>query len=86
MRKMIDKNDIVGKRVGKLQVIGYDSSWYDWTRGGKRLRHKYICKCECGTIKSIRRCCLLNETVHSCGCSKAKESKRRYKNISEKVF
>lgn len=64
----IDKQDIVGKCLGKLEVISYAGMHYDTTRGGERLRHYYNVQCECGTCKQIRRDALIEEIVHSCGC------------------
>lgn len=69
---LINRDDIVGKRVGRLVVLSYDMCWYDDTLGGERLRHRYMCKCDCGTIKSIPRNMLKNGIVKSCGCSKKK--------------
>ena len=49
----------VGRRIGKLTVIARDYS------------HKkvyWICKCDCGTVKSIRRNHLKSGAVVSCGC------------------
>lgn len=74
-QERIDRNDIVGKRLGKLEVIEYDTRWYDMTRGGERLRHKYVCSCDCGVVKSIRRSCLLNDAVHSCGCGRGRKER-----------
>lgn len=67
---LIDVNDIVGKRLGKLEVLGYDHYSYDNTLGGQRMRHYYTCRCECGTVKLIQRGQLTSEIVHSCGCLK----------------
>lgn len=70
----IDTNDIVGKEIGKLKVISYVSNWYDMTLGGPRMRHYYMCKCDCGTEKLIRRGQLVSEIVHSCGCLRRKKN------------
>lgn len=67
---LINVNDIIGKRLGKLKVISYVGHRYDMTLGGKRMRHYYIVYCECGTIKVIQRGQLTSETVHSCGCGR----------------
>lgn len=47
--------------------------FYKWTIIGKELtgtvKNKYIlCKCDCGTEKSIRINCLKNGLTKSCGC------------------
>lgn len=67
---LIQVDDIVGRKIGRLEVVEYAGHWCDSTLGGQRMRHKYTCKCECGTVKQIRRSQLLNEIVHSCGCIK----------------
>lgn len=69
---LIDKNDIIGKRLGKLEVVSYDHNWYDITEGGERMRHYYKCKCDCGEIVYVRRGQLTSEIVHSCGCLRRK--------------
>lgn len=57
--------DISGQRFGNLTVLSYNR-----TQG---KGHTYWnCKCDCGTIKSIRKDGLVNGTVVSCGCYNAK--------------
>lgn len=68
----IDVNDIIGKCLGKLEVISYAGCKYDFTRGGVRMRHYYVCDCKCGRQKIVRRSSLLNNKVYSCGCSRRK--------------
>lgn len=63
---LINVNDIIGKRLGKLEVISYEGNYYDMTLGGERMRHAYKVKCECGTIKMVQRGQLVSEIVHSC--------------------
>ena len=73
MRKgniLINVNDIIGKRLDKLEVICYVGYHYTTTRGGKRLRHYYACQCECGNIAIIQRGPLKNNLFHSCGCGR----------------
>lgn len=78
---LIDVNDIVGKRLGKLEVVEYISMNYDMTAGGERLRHYYKVVCDCGNVKILQRGPLLNEIVHSCGCVRRGA---RYGNKNEK--
>ena len=73
---LINVNDIIGKRLGKLKVITYAGYKYDNTAGGQRLRHYYICKCDCGKTYTVQRGPLFSETIHSCGC--ARRGKRVY--------
>lgn len=67
---LIDVKDIIGKRLGKLEVISYYGRSYSTTRGGDRLRHYYWCQCECGNLHVVQRAQILNEIVHSCGCKR----------------
>lgn len=55
--------DLVGKRYGKLTVVRYD----------KAVNRKtyWICRCDCGTEKSIRGDCL--SRIQSCGCVKKEQ-------------
>lgn len=68
----INVNDIVGKRLGKLKVLAYSHSKYDSTSGGERMRHYYICECDCGRIWPVRRSQLKTNSTYSCGCIKRK--------------
>ena len=68
----IDVNDIIGKCLGKLEVVSYKGSKYDPTKAGEKMRHYYMCDCKCGKSKMIRRSSLLNDKVHSCGCRRKK--------------
>ena len=67
---LISVDDIIGKRLGKLEVIGYAGHKYDETLGGNKMRHYYMCKCDCGTIKPVERGPLKSGIVHSCGCGR----------------
>lgn len=66
----INVDDVIGKRLGKLEVISYAGNFYEETRGGNKMRHHYWCQCECGVSKIIRRGQLTSEIVHSCGYSR----------------
>ena len=67
---LINVNDIIGKRLGKLKVISYIENRYDMTLGGERMRHYYMVECDCGTEKIVQRGQLTSEIVHSCGCGR----------------
>ena len=56
-------NDLTGRTFGKLEVLERDLE-----RKSKRVY--YICKCECGTVKSILGQNLLSNETISCGCMK----------------
>ena len=51
--------DLSGRRVGKLTIKEKDPN--DKT--------KYICKCDCGNIRSVKAVSLLARKITSCGCS-----------------
>lgn len=65
----INVDDIVGKKIGKLYVESYYGVEYDPTLSGVRTRHWYLCTCDCGNQKLIRRDSLINESSKSCGCT-----------------
>ena len=65
---LINVDDGIGKRLGKLEVISYAGNNYDMTLGGERMRHYYRVKCDCGTVKIIQRGQITSELVKSCGC------------------
>lgn len=77
---LIKTDDIVGQHFGRLEVVEYAGHWYDTTLGGQRMRHKYVCKCECGTVKLVRRGQLTSHIVQSCGCAKRGKRGARYGN------
>ena len=70
----INVNDIIGKRLGKLEVIRYYGHAYSTTRGGDKLRHYYWCQCECGKVHLTQRGQVKNEIIHSCGCGRGKHN------------
>lgn len=75
---LINVNDVIGKRLGKLEVIGYAGNYYDMTAAGEKMRHAYVVRCDCGTVKKVRRSQITSEIVHSCGCSRKGRCKHGY--------
>lgn len=75
----VNTSDIIGKSFGKLQVIAYENWRYDDSSAGCRVRHFYLCKCDCGKEVIVRRQCLLNDGTKSCGCLK-RGRKRKHGN------
>lgn len=69
---VIDTNDIIGKRLGKLKVTSYLGHRYSITNGGPKMRHYYLCECDCSSIHIVQRGQVKNEIVHSCGCGRRK--------------
>lgn len=61
------KKDLTGQRYGRLVVIKRDVA--------RKLRRQYwICRCECGNIKSVRDDSL--KRIQSCGCLKREQDKK----------
>lgn len=58
----VEKDPLIGKRFGKWTVLYRDLTKY------KTRDIRYICKCDCGTIKSVLKKYLLNGKSLSCGC------------------
>lgn len=54
------KQNLIGKKFGRLTIIKYSYT--------KKRKIYWICKCDCGTIKSISVWSLLNGATKSCGC------------------
>ena len=74
---LINVNDIIGKRLGKLEVISYAGCKYMNTLGGEKLRHYYTVKCDCGTVKIVRRS-TVNYKNKFCSCGCERRGKRGY--------
>ena len=64
--------DLTGRKIGKLTVIKFDKSTIrPWkTKKQKTIySHYWLCKCDCGNIKSITHKCLTRRNAtQSCGC------------------
>jgi hypothetical protein len=57
-------NDIIGRRFGMLTVLSYDHSFN---------RNTYwLCKCDCGNTKVVKRGSLMGDDTVSCGCYRNK--------------
>lgn len=59
--------DMIGQRFGRLTVI--DRAENSTSKSGRK-RTRWLCQCDCGTIKSIDRYALINGSAQSCGCLK----------------
>lgn len=58
----MSKFDITGQKFGFLTVLGRDTSTI-----GER-NSKWICECECGSVKTYVRCALVSGHTKSCSC------------------
>lgn len=74
MRKIENINDIVGNTYGKLEVVKYLGHYTEITAGYGHLRQIYLCKCNCGKVKAIRRDSLIENRANSCGCTNGRQS------------
>lgn len=63
--KNIDREDIVGKRFGKLEVLRY--AGLEFVGNQQRRRSFYICRCDCGNIVKVPRDKLTTGHKISCG-------------------
>ena len=79
----INPNDIIGRRLERLEVESYIGYETKDTKGGPRIRHYYSCRCDCGRTKIIQRGNLFNHT-HSCGCLK-KEGRNEFKQSTKNI-
>lgn len=61
------KNDLTGKKYGRLLVLGIDD------RGTRKTY--WNCQCDCGNIKSVRADSLISGSIQSCGCLKKEVDK-----------
>lgn len=67
--------DLINKRFGRWQVISKAESLK--THRGKR----WLCKCDCGTVKIVSQQSLLAGTSQSCGCLLSEKTKERSKQL-----
>ena len=79
--KMIDPNDIVGKKFSMLTVEKYDGI----RTSSNRKKHFYVCKCECGVYNTVGRDTLIGFGTKSCGCLNHKKGSdnRGWKGVGE---
>ena len=77
---------MIGKRFGRLVVLELDE---EQTMKNKNHAKSYVCQCDCGNIKTIRKQNLKNGITTSCGCKvreNAKKSTERYIDLTGQRF
>lgn len=74
MGRKVNLNDIIGKKIGRLSVLSFETRKES---DDKRKRIFYKCQCDCGNIKIISRDNLLHNTTKSCGCYAREEKIKR---------
>ena len=69
--------DLTGKRFGRLTVLRRDTE-----RIAKKRYIYWVCRCDCGVIKSVESMKLKSGRTKSCGCLK----RERFYNMSHTEF
>ncbi len=57
---------LTGQKFGRLTVIGETEPYICISTG--RSERKWLCKCSCGTMVSVRQASLRDGKTKSCGC------------------
>src|SRR3990167_7386277 len=71
--------DLTKQEFGRLYVSHRDMNFI-----GKHQGARFVCKCECGNIKTIRASQLKRGKTNSCGClQKEQQSKKTKKGFQE---
>lgn len=74
----MNKRELIGRKFGKLTVIGFDKIIYKTDSKGKNRNQGYwLCKCDCGNEVSISRNVLISNKTKSCGCLIKESAQRR---------
>lgn len=71
-------NDLTGQRFGRLYVI------HRAKKISERPGAEWVCKCDCGTIKTILGRDLVGEEVRSCGCLRSDMLRARARDMVKK--
>lgn len=72
------KNDLTGKRFGRLVVLERSNEKYK-TKSGKEYSNAiYICQCDCGNIVHCHGGNLLKGVTTSCGCFQKECASKRF--------
>ena len=67
-RRIVHKHNLVNKKFGKWTVLGESPNT---NKGGHT---KWICRCDCGTVREVDGGHLVDNTSTSCGCTRAENS------------
>ena len=63
--------DLVGQRFGRLVAVALDKDKPIQTRSSSA---QWVCRCDCGTVKTLLSQSLVNGNVVSCGCYSAEKA------------
>jgi hypothetical protein len=67
--------DLVGRRFGRLVVL---------FRSEQPGSSRYICRCDCGTLRCVSRQSLVSARIRGCGCMKRRLSREAHLLLSAK--
>lgn len=68
-----EKNqDLAGRKFNKWMAISYNG------RAGTTKIQRWMCQCDCGTIRDVSRKALISNRSKSCGCEKKPHSTARF--------
>lgn len=67
-------SSLLGLKFGRWTVLSRDSSI---------RKHSYVCRCDCGTVKTVSADSLIHGTSKSCGCLKSENAIQRNKDNAE---
>lgn len=87
MAKLID---ITGQRFGRLVVLGKDPVNYKRTTlhpygiKAEACMSRWICKCDCGAVKSVLGINLKGGRTQSCGCLRREFSTERLREVGKR--
>ena len=74
------RKDLKGQRFNRLTVLQLD------TEKTNKQRSYWICKCDCGKIKSIRSDQLTSGKTKSCGCLNTEKGVQKWKRANRKAI
>ena len=75
-----DPLDIVGKKFGKLKILKFLNIKKPANNKNKSINdHLYLCKCDCGKIKIMKRKSFLYNHNVTCGCGQHAKNKKNDK-------
>lgn len=73
MKAITHYKDRIGQKFGRMTIIAYEPI---------KHRGRYVCQCECGTIKSVDCSQLIDGRIKSCGCFAKELAKEKLKSIT----
>lgn len=78
--KDMNPSDLIGGKFGHLEVVDFVGVYREGSNP-VRKRYVYLCRCDCGRYKAIRRDSLLQKVAQSCG-----HTNGRYDSIVDSIY